>query len=50
VEEKLRLVEGYLEVELKLEENLPKGVVEVEGEVVRSKVIVGNAGEEEFGK
>lgn len=50
VEEKLRLVEGNLEVELKIGESLPKGVDELGGVVVRSRVIVGNIGDEEFGK
>ncbi len=51
-DEKLRLLEGNLGFEAKLEGNLLKRVDEENGEVVRSRVTVGKrgAGEEEFGK
>lgn len=46
-EEKLRLVEGYLGAERKLGENLLNGVEEEVGAAVRSRVIVGNPGDED---
>lgn len=49
-DEKLRLVEGNLGFEAKLENNLLKGADEEGGEVVRSRVTVGKRGEDEFGK
>ena len=49
VEEKLRHVDGNVDDEVE-ENNLLKGVVDAvdEGDAVRSKVIVGNKGEEGF--
>ena len=51
-DEKLRLLEGNLGFDAKLEGNLLKRVDEENGEAVRSRVTVGKrgAGEEEFGQ
>lgn len=48
-EQKLRL-EGNVQAEAKLEDNLFKWIGEEDGEAVRSRVIVGSKGLEDLGK